>query len=727
MARHRPGQLPDTSEADPSPNRSVIRPPPYLPLGFGGSDVVDTFDLQKGTLAISTSDPSPAQPFGGPRVDGPAPVGRRPSHQARLSSRYRPSDGPADRAPEAERTNSRRRALSFLGQAVSFGLATGILELAGEFVRKARLGESAWLSVNQLNPHYLWMVPASNVMLFGTIAVPLLVARFRPALTRRAASPVFCFLLVLSLLLVTRSIDRLASVSLAGGITTAIMSLRASRLARSRIVLRALVAAVLILTMGFVGVASWRDRNGRHHSPNAAPAAPANAPNVLMIVLDTVRADALSAYGAARDTSPHLARLARQGVRFEHARSAAPWTLASMASMLTGRWPYQLSRSDPRVPWTQPTRRSRNTSRVGVMRPGGSPANYIFCTGRYGLDRGFAHYIERGVSFEDLLGSSALGRQLCPLADALRFEWSRLVGKTPEPNAVDLRYYTRRRSASELNSAFLSWQSKQEGRPFFAFLNYFDAHAPYLTPPGQRKHFGLLPESRAEFEMLRNWDDDRMKGLWGKEASVPPTDRERALARDCYDDCIAYMDQQIARLLAELARRGLRKNTLVIITADHGEEFGENGLYGHFLSLHRAELDVPLLIIEPSKLPENHTVTEPVSLRNLPATVVDLLGLEAQSPFPGRSLARFWKPEKSCPRAACRTSQFLILEPSRTLSLRSLLSGTKVYIHHGDGIEQLFDRKDDPWETRDLVNSEQARPDLERLREMLSHLKPEDR
>lgn len=612
--------------------------------------------------------------------------------------------------------------IGHLGKAAGFGLATGVLELAGEFVRKAILGESAWLSVNQLNPHYLWMVPLSNVLLFGTLGILLgIVARIRPAIVARCAFPAYCFLLFLSLGLVTRTLDRLACASLAGGVTTVIMSLRASRLPTARGLRRILIASGLVLAAGVIGLANWHDRGGRGGLPGVAPVTPATGPNVLLIVLDTVRADALTAYGSARDTSPHLARLARQGVRFEHARAAAPWTLASMASMLTGRWPYELSVGpQSALDRTYPTLAEYLASRGYAT--GGFTANYIFCTERYGLGRGFSHYVERGISFEDLLGSSALGREIFPIADAVRFEWSRLVGKTPEPNAVDLRYFTRRRSASELNGAFLSWQSKQQGRPFFAFLNYFDAHAPYLTPAGQRKHFGLLPESRTDFEMLRNWDEDRMKGLWGKEKSAPPTDRERALARDCYDDCIAYMDQQVARLLAELARRGLRSNTLVIITADHGEEFGENGLYGHFLSLHRAELDVPLLIIEPSQVPENRTVAEPVSLRNLPATVVDLLGLSSGSPFPGRSLARFWTPEQN----DGPLSDEPVLSELSTLSLRALLSGTKVYIHHGDGIEQLFDHKNDPWEARDLVKSGQSQADLERFREMLSRLKPED-
>lgn len=667
----------------------------------------------KGTLAISASDPSSSakRPVGA-QADSQAQADPRPE---RLSTRFLRS---RDQIPESLRPRHRFRISRFFAQAAGFGLATGILELAGEFVRRAWLGESAWLSVNQLNPHYAWMVPASNALLFMAAASVLgIVGLFRPAIATRAAHAVYGFLLIFSLLLLTRSLDLLACLSLAGGITTVVVSLRGSRLIQSRRLVRSLIAGPLIVAACVVVAGFSRDPVGRHKLPTPLVAAPANAPNVLLIVLDTVRADALSCYGAARNTSPHLARLAREGVRFEHARAAAPWTLASIASMLTGRWPYELSVGpQTALNGLYPTLAEYLSSHGYAT--GGFTANYIFCTRRYGLDRGFSHYLERGFSFEDLLGSSALGRELFPLAEAAGFEWSRIVGKTPRPNAVDLRYYTRRRSASELNAAFLNWLPTQNGRPFFAFMNYFDAHAPYLTPPGERTHFGLLPETRADFQMLRNWDADRMKGLWGKEKVIPPTDRERTLARDCYDDCIAYMDQQVARLLAELDRRGLRENTLVIVTADHGEGFGENGLYGHFLSLHRAELDVPLLIFEPRKGAANRTVAEPVSLRNLPATVVDVLGLGAGSPFPGRSLARFWKAEK---RAEPLSDEPVLSELS-TLSLRALLSGTKVYIHHGDGNEQLFDHKNDPWETRDLAKTEQVRADLERFRETLSRM-----
>ena len=114
------------------------------------------------------------------------------------------------------------------------------------------------------------------------------------------------------------------------------------------------------------------------------------------------------------------------------------------------------------------------------------------------------------------------------------------------------------------------------------------------------------------------------------------------MARDCYDDCIAFLDEQLGRLLDELQGQGLLDNTDVIITSDHGEAFGDHGYFGHAFTRRLDEIGVPLVILSPTA-PAGRVVDSPVSLRDLPATVVDLLGLSAASPFPGRSLAAYWK------------------------------------------------------------------------------------
>ena len=113
------------------------------------------------------------------------------------------------------------------------------------------------------------------------------------------------------------------------------------------------------------------------------------------------------------------------------------------------------------------------------------------------------------------------------------------------------------------------------------------------------------------------------------------------LFQDSYESCIAYLDRQVGLLLDEIERRGLLENTLVIVTSDHGEQFGEHGLCGHGESLYRREVHVPLLVIPPSRSSTARIVNEPVSLREIPATVAEWVDLGPRNPFPGRSLTRF--------------------------------------------------------------------------------------
>ncbi len=147
------------------------------------------------------------------------------------------------------------------------------------------------------------------------------------------------------------------------------------------------------------------------------------------------------------------------------------------------------------------------------------------------------------------------------------------------------------------------------------------------------------------------------------------------LLRDSYDSCIAYLDQELGRLFAELEGRGLLDNTLVIVTSDHGEQFNEHRLTGHGNSLYSSLVHVPLLIFPPSREPAGRVVTAPVSLRSLAATMVDPLGLCATAPLPGQSLARFWTshPAMSRPMTRClpRSSISRSLVPTRIFRPRS--------------------------------------------------------
>ena len=177
--------------------------------------------------------------------------------------------------------------------------------------------------------------------------------------------------------------------------------------------------------------------------------------------------------------------------------------------------------------------------------------------------------------------------------------------------------------------------------------------------------------------------------------------------------------------------------TLVIVTADHGEGLGEHELFNHGESLYRTEIHVPLVIISPASNRFTGVVEESVSLRDIPATVVEFVGSGTKSPFPGRSLTRLWRespPASTSSRAGAAVLSELSSpnpgdpnqgrSPARRGPLISLAQGDYVYIRNeGDGSEQLFNERDDPRELANRARSESMLPILRRFRDQLAHLK----
>jgi arylsulfatase A-like enzyme len=488
--------------------------------------------------------------------------------------------------------------------------------------------------------------------------------------------------------------------------------------ARARPFRKVVGVSLPLLFGGVVALAGLRYYQVARAEPRALaqlPTARRSSPNVLLLVLDTVRADHLSLYGYGRDTSPNLIRLARRGVRFEHARAAAPWTLPSHASMFTGKLPHELQvfvhrPLDNTYPTLAEFLRDRGYITAGFV------ANTQFCNSWYGLGRGFIHYEDYYgndlvVSFAETFRSTELGRRILRTAFAAR---NVRAGDTHQ-----------RKDAAQINRDFLSWLSRQgegEGeRPFFAFLNYYDAHDPYITPDGFDRHFGTRPTTPTEFALLQSPHvNERLAS--GKNV----TPREIALVCDAYDDCLAYLDEQLGRLFDELDRRGVLANTLVIITADHGEHLGEHKIYGHGQSLYRPEIQVPLLIAAPTGAPAGGIIHEPVSLCDLAATVVERLGLADQSPFPGRSLARFWDhaPGRSEPSAEPVRSELIRggkpspnirWPPALRGPMQAVVADGKIYIRNGDGVEELYNIATDPAEVHDLSGSADGRVVLKRF------------
>jgi arylsulfatase A-like enzyme len=448
--------------------------------------------------------------------------------------------------------------------------------------------------------------------------------------------------------------------------------------------------------------------------PAAGPAATAVAapppPNVLLITLDTVRAANLSLYGYARQTTPRIDRFAARGSVFERAITSSPWTLPSHASMFTGRWPHELSANytsplDGRYPTLAEYLAGKGYTTAGFV------ANLGYCGYETGLGRGFHHYEDYPRSLGQIMSSSTLVRTV---ADNFRLrKW------------LQNDQHLNRISADALNARALAWLSTARRGPFFLFLNYFDAHEPYLPPPPFDRQFGP-GRHRGQYSPLHRW-------LWDpKLASTTLDPAERQEEIDAYDGSLAYLDLHVGRLLDELDQRGILSNTVVVITADHGEEFGEHGTYEHGYSLYRAGVQVPLIVVSPG-VQGSQRITTAVSLRSLAATIADLVGLGEGAPFPGQSLAGVIRagtqpaaghPEFAGPllsevsRAPGHPDWF----PTSKGDLTAVAYEGFRYIRNGDGTEELYDFTNDPGEQRNLAPLTGHRPALEAARALLTQL-----
>ena len=603
---------------------------------------------------------------------------------------------------------ARSEPADFLLLPLWFGLVTGLGEVALQGVRKFLLHR-----IIRVSPDIVWMSPLADVILFAIPGLLIFLAAswVGKLASLRIAVFMFAFLGYMSGLLMTNWMNYYAAVLLAAGLAVQTSRFIAGRSQQFHSLVRRTTPWMIAVVAGLtIGVNGWHWLT-EYRAVAKLPPSP-GSPNVLLIVLDTVRAQSLSAYGYARPTSPNLEQFAKTGVRFDRAIATAPWTLPSHASMFTGRWHHELS-----ADWFEPLDDTYPTLAEALSAQGyvtaGFVANTHYCGFEHGLDRGFAYYQDYNRSAGQILVSSALGRTIgCASTLDPGCRLRKAIGYYEVPG---------RRSAAEVNAAFLGWLSKREQQPFFAFLNYFDAHVPLLPPEPFDFQFGPTKPRGNPMHLHTGLRSDLDSERW--EWTSPEIEREMA----AYDGTIAYLDYSVGLLLDEVKKRGLLENTLVIITSDHGEEFGEHDVMTHGNSLYLTSLHVPLLISFPSRVPAAVGVSEPVSLRDLPATVVDLLDVENKYRFPGNSLARHWD-KKSEPGGPIEDP--LISEvsgvsfrsegyPISKGDMKSLLMDRYHYIRTGDGREELYDVVSDPWEKQNLTNSEELSPMLDRFRRFL--------
>ncbi|MGD8276775.1 MAG: sulfatase [Gemmatimonadota bacterium] len=578
--------------------------------------------------------------------------------------------------------------------AVWSGLAASVLELVILGVEK--FGFGMWIHADA---RILWLAPVSWVLWLLPVGLCVAVGIRLVPMKWRASASVFALTLVSSLGVLWLFYPRLhrgAIVVLSLGLAVQATRVAVPRLAalQSRALRRGAAAAAVLVTTALVtsGGPLLRERWEAARSAAARP----GVPNVLLVVLDAVRAESLSAYGNPRPTSPALERLAERGVRFTSAWATASWTLPSHASLFTGRYPHELSAG-----WVSPLDGAAPTLAESLAAAGyrtaGFVGNLLYCSRETGLSRGFEHYEDAVVSPGEIAMSSELGRFVIQNPTLRRW----------------LGYYdvVGRRSATAIVRSFLDWQSGVRG-PFFAFVNLYDAHAPYLPPEPWASRFANGVERRND--LIRHTS----KRSGARTRKVDMTEAETEAELRAYEAGIAYMDAELDSLFAALDRRGVLSNTVVIVTSDHGELFGEHGRFAHGQHLYRPLIEVPLIVAGPG-VATGEDVDRVVSLRDLAATILDLSDRDAAG-LPGTSLAALWNGARSDASPALAEVNPAPNQVDRRFTasspMRSLTRGDYLYIGWAEGRERLFDLAADPEEHVDLAGEPRMADLVEGLR-----------
>jgi arylsulfatase A-like enzyme len=610
-------------------------------------------------------------------------------------------------------------------------LVAALLEVGAIVLRKQVFDSD---QLYRMSRHFVWLIPLSNLCVFLTLALlGTCVISIWPRHGRWLVARVLGALAILpSLLVLFPRIYSLAWMVVALAMATRLVPLieRSSRGFR-RFVLVSFPAVIAIVAV--LGASLWAGDRLKQVHESARPLPAPGSPNVLLIVMDSVAAGHLNLHGYDRATSTTLVELAGRGVQFDSARAASSWTLPSHASMFTGRWFHELT-----VGWFTPLDRMRPTVAEFLGNRGYATAGFVanteYCAADSGLSRGFTLYEDFIFPKLTALKPAVLVNRALEGLRAIfgsTEDWLDSAGLLPYAERLVQLLDVDRKGAAAVNRELLDWLRRrpQRERPFFAFLNYFDAHYSYRLPPGRLHRFGAEPTDNHERFLIRQWGE--LDKTIVSPAGV-------AFAADAYDDCIADLDEQLGKLIDMLDQSGILEQTWLIITSDHGESFGEHpGIFCHGTSLYDTELHVPLLIIPPGGSATKQAVKEAVSLRDLATTIVDIVGQGASSPFPGESLARFWKqPSAVAPIQPASVSPALAEVVPQSSNMRDYWGLTKPrpplgavkerewsYIRRdSDASEQLFHLSEDANEQRNLAGDPSAQTTLEQMRRALDRL-----
>jgi uncharacterized sulfatase len=469
-------------------------------------------------------------------------------------------------------------------------------------------------------------------------------------------------------------------------------------------------------------------------------------PNVLLIILDTLRRDRLSAYGYGLETSPEFDLFATNATLFERAVSTAQWTIPSHASMFTGVYPstHQVTQADARLSGSYPT--LAEILQMAGYETVGFCNNPLVGVLDNGLQRGFANFynyagaapnrpfnvskskVRRAVAERFRRFARRVGNQFAQSDTLFRLSlypavvplWTRLInykGHTQHSIEDTIDYLQKHRANGQ-------------DRPLFAFLNLMGSHLPYRPPQDYVDR--LAPDIRRDkraYTFMGRFNADAAR--WASPPETPLTEWERRVIDAFYDAEIAYQDYHLAQLFKTLRESGALDDSIVIIAADHGEGHGDHDFFGHGFVVYQELVHVPLIIHFPECFPAGKHIQTNVSTRRIFHTVLDMAQvkppLDEADPngnVSGLSLVRALNGKPDTEGGVVFAEAFppqtflnvlehrnpsIIERLSLTQVRRGVYEGAHKLAVVGNTVEGLFDVANDPAETQSLA---ETKPDV---------------
>jgi arylsulfatase A-like enzyme len=385
-------------------------------------------------------------------------------------------------------------------------------------------------------------------------------------------------------------------------------------------------------------------------------------PNIILIGVDTLRADRMSCYGYAQQTSPHMDALAADGVRYEHMIAQSSWTKPSFATIFTALYPssHQAVYKPDRLPGAVTTL-AEVLSAAGYR--SGGLANNINIAPHFGFDQGFDDYEFLAPDYDFWASASSSQLAIYQIARRVRV---RLSGDA-------IRFQDFYQDAAVVNREALAWLEAHRESNFFLFLHYMDPHDPYFEHPYNGRGYARARDQNPD-------------------PALAPT------FSALYDGEVRYLDEHLGRLFDWLKANGLYDDALIVLTADHGEEFQEHGGWWHGTTLYEEQIRVPLIVKYPGNAQAGTVVTDLARSLDIAPTILDVTGLAIPGTMMGRSLWSDTEPPSYV--FSEEDHEGNVLRSLRTLSDKLILANSD----NPRGLPEtvLFNLLDDPEEQNNL-------------------------